>query len=246
MNATDIIEHYRHFNRVYPNDIHFFNHGYYPTEPDFESDFYNASQLTFYHHLVKDIKTKGLKILDIGCGRGGGPDLFQNYSYDFDEVHGIDISPENIEFAKKNVSGVHFNVMDACNLLYGNNYFDIITCAESSHCYHDMSAFLQEVRRVLKPDGTFILTDNNLSLEKYIDMRECQYRYILREDITENVMKASQNDMEKFSTIQDEKIKGILLLIAQKSSFNYQTRFYNYIKYTCSNSRSIYKDNNND
>ena len=44
-------------------------------------------------------------------------------------------------------------------LPFDDHSFDVVYNVESSHCYSDMSQFVHEVHRVLKPGGYFAWTD---------------------------------------------------------------------------------------
>jgi SAM-dependent methyltransferase len=50
-------------------------------------------------------------------------------------------------------------VGDAGRLPFGDGSFDAVINVESSHCYGNISAFLSEVRRVLRPGGRFLYAD---------------------------------------------------------------------------------------
>ena len=76
-----------------------------------------------------------------------------------------DLVPEMLEVAqaearKKNITNVRFEQADAENLPFEAESFDLVTCRIAAHHFPNVNKFLEEVSRVLKPGGKFILVDN--------------------------------------------------------------------------------------
>ncbi len=65
--------------------------------------------------------------------------------------------------AERGIQNVRFEVVDAQNIPYPDSSFDIATCRTAPHHFPDISQFLSEVRRVLKPSGVFLLCDTTTS-----------------------------------------------------------------------------------
>ena len=115
---SNVVEVYNKLNNFF-NDVDyvkFMNHGYYPPFELVKNE-QQANQASLYAYLLNEINTDNLKILDIGCGRGGGVNIFSKY-YQFSEVHGCDINEIGINHCKANVDNVQFKVSDAENLEY--------------------------------------------------------------------------------------------------------------------------------
>lgn len=102
----------------------------------------------------------GLKILDLGCGRG---ELSLWAAGQGAEVWSIDYSPDALKLARHAALHhprsiklkCHFSLMDVKNLLFTDNFFDGIMSLEVlEHLYpEEQVAVLAEVYRVLKPGG---------------------------------------------------------------------------------------------
>ncbi len=108
--------------------------------------------------LFDDYVIPGDKILDLGCGNGRFFELLKDKDINY---IGIDFSEKLIEIARKKYPKVKFQVADALNLPFPNNYFDkIYSIAVLHHIPSKQlrSQFLKEARRVLKPNGFLILT----------------------------------------------------------------------------------------
>jgi demethylmenaquinone methyltransferase/2-methoxy-6-polyprenyl-1,4-benzoquinol methylase len=127
--------------------------------------------------------TNDKKILDICTGTG---DLAIKFAGQGNEVLGIDLSEDMIEVAdrKNKIENLKFEVGDATKLLFENNSFDVVT---SSFGLHEMPKeimlkTLDEVKRVLKINGQFIIIDfyKGKSLFSkiaypFIKLFECRY-----------------------------------------------------------------------
>ena len=100
---------------------------------------------------------KGKKILDIGSGFGNAA---LNLAQLGANVTSIDISPNLIKGcqyrAEKNGLDVDFQIMDAQNLEFEDDSFDIILGYRTIHHLQDINTFLLGAKRCLKPNG-FVL-----------------------------------------------------------------------------------------
>ena len=102
-----------------------------------------------------------LKALDIATGGGHtalaiAPLVAQ--------VTVTDLTPRMLEKAQdfilaQGVTNAHFQVADAEQLPFSSESFDRVTCRIAPHHFPDISQFVQEVARVLKPGGIFLLID---------------------------------------------------------------------------------------
>ena len=106
-----------------------------------------------------DLCSGGKRLLDIGCGDGSLATLVKDK---YDEVYGVDFSESAVSLAKKKgviVSNIDLN-HDA--LPYENNFFDTVACLDVLEHVIDPLRLLKESFRVLKPEGTIILSTPNL------------------------------------------------------------------------------------
>ena len=103
------------------------------------------------------------KVLDVATGTGMVAIAAAQTLRDSGRVQAIDLSENMINQAQGNLKragfdNVDFHVMDAENLDFKNNYFDVITCSYGLFFMPDMSAALKSWLRVLKPGGKLIFT----------------------------------------------------------------------------------------
>lgn len=101
------------------------------------------------------------KLLDVGCGTAFLIDLLsKEHDANF---YGLDLSDKMIEIAKsKNIKNVEFVVGKSNELPYEDNAFDIVVCSQSFHHYPYQDEAVDEVYRVLKKGGLYILSDSGL------------------------------------------------------------------------------------
>ena len=108
--------------------------------------------------LFNDYVMPGDKVLDLGCGNGRFFELLKDKDVNY---IGVDFSEKLIEIAKEKYPKIKFQVADALNLPFPNNYFDKIYSIAVLHHIPSQEfrmQFLKEVRRILKPNGFLILT----------------------------------------------------------------------------------------
>ncbi len=107
---------------------------------------------------------KTSKVLDLGCGTGKLSILLTENPF-IEQIIGMDISQNMIRQAKYKQKyfrlgdKVNFMVGNSNNLNFDNGYFDYVFCLNSFHHYPSQSKVLEEVFRVMKSGGRFILLD---------------------------------------------------------------------------------------
>jgi len=103
---------------------------------------------------------KNKVILDAGCGTGYRADYLSNVSK---EVIGIDISEAAIRYARTHFqkNNLKFEVIDLTSLAFQNSTFDIVCFFDVIEHIEDYKKAIQEICRVLKTDGLFIISTPN-------------------------------------------------------------------------------------
>ena len=121
----------------------------------FENDYMQGKWLSHRMGIKGDEK-----ILDCGCGIGGVMKQI-SYLYPNTDIHGINISDGQIKMAKELLgesNNCTLSVQDFTNTKYDNNTFDIVYFCESI-CYNDYKQVINEMHRILKPNGTLYIKD---------------------------------------------------------------------------------------
>jgi len=98
------------------------------------------------------------KVLDLGCGNGRLSELFQGKNLDY---FGVDFSERLIGIAGKKHPQLKFQVADALNLPFPDNFFDKVFSIAVLHHIPSRELrlkFMIEVKRTLKPGGSLFIT----------------------------------------------------------------------------------------
>lgn len=104
--------------------------------------------------LRKHIK-KHAKVLEVGCGDGRSLTYIKDITKN---IVGIDINKKAINYAKKILPELKFQVADGKDLPFEENSFDFVICMTTPANFgSDRQKFYSEMKRVLKPSGEIII-----------------------------------------------------------------------------------------
>lgn len=190
--------------RLFPDpDLHFMNWGYVPLPGELlavaASRHPGGTAVVLYAHVLRDRNLSGLDVVEVGCGRGGGARLAAE-TLGAASVLGVDLSPRNVSLARILHAGVprlQFRIGEAEQLPLPDASADVVVNVESSHHYSSFSRFVSEVRRILRPGGTFHFADYR-TLDELgalrCDLHDSGLEVASEIDITENVIRAMDQD----------------------------------------------------
>ncbi len=103
--------------------------------------------------------SKGMSILDVGCGTGAHLELYQRYQC---QLYGLDSSPSMLDIARQRLKDTaRLDLANAAKMPYEAEMFDLVIAMLT---FHEMPpevrlAVVEEIKRVLKKDGHFIIID---------------------------------------------------------------------------------------
>ncbi|KAB1212292.1 Phosphoethanolamine N-methyltransferase 1 [Morella rubra] len=128
----------------------------------FGQGFVSTGGIDTTKEFVQKLELKpGQKVLDVGCGIGGG-DFYMAENFDV-EVVGIDLSINMISFALERAIGlkysVEFEVADCTKKTYPENTFDVIYSRDTILHIQDKPALFRSFYKWLKPGGTVLISD---------------------------------------------------------------------------------------
>jgi GT2 family glycosyltransferase/ubiquinone/menaquinone biosynthesis C-methylase UbiE/glycosyltransferase involved in cell wall biosynthesis len=105
--------------------------------------------------------TKDKVVLDIACGEGYGSAMLAEQAL---QVHGVDISHEAVEHARQTYSdrqNLQFLQGSAAEIPLPDGSVDIVVSFETIEHHDRHREMLQEIRRVLRPDGVLVISSPN-------------------------------------------------------------------------------------
>jgi SAM-dependent methyltransferase len=94
--------------------------------------------------------------LDVACGTGMGARALLEIA---DNVTGVDVAPEMLKFAQRDVPGARFLESSAEKLPFEDASFDLITVFLAYHWF-DQPRFLREARRLLVPGAWLVICNH--------------------------------------------------------------------------------------
>jgi ubiquinone/menaquinone biosynthesis C-methylase UbiE len=102
-----------------------------------------------------------ISILDFGCGDGMMTG-FVAQTFKNAKVFGVDPSSKSIDIARKNYPHATFDVSDS-KIPLPSGQFDLVCAAGVFHHipFNEHQSYLNEIFRVLKPGGTFVMFELN-------------------------------------------------------------------------------------
>lgn len=108
-------------------------------------------------------------VLDIGCG--GGQNIANFLKRTNGKVHGIDYSPASVAKSlkknKKAVTEKRSEIVQAnvSAIPFENKTFDLVTAFETIYFWENIINDFKEVKRVLKPNGKFVVSNESSKME---------------------------------------------------------------------------------
>lgn len=122
--------------------------------------------ISWRKRVVKIIGEKQPKqILDIATGTGDLAMMMADLNPD--KIIGLDISPGMLAVGKEKIKAAHLSdkitmvVGDSENIPFDNNTFDAITVSFGVRNFENLDKGLQEIHRVLKPGGKFVVLETS-------------------------------------------------------------------------------------
>lgn len=154
--------------------------------------------IQLYHVVAAARQLQGKRVLEVGCGRGGGAHYVMRYLSP-SEVVGLD---QSVKVTKRlnggyQEAGLSFVQGDAEALPFEAGTFDAILNVESSRVYPHVERFFAEVARVLVPGGVLLFADMREASDVdllYSQIADAGLRIDERENITDAVLRGLSHD----------------------------------------------------
>lgn len=121
---------------------------------------YVSNTLSFLiDHLQRSQQISGNEhILDIACGTGELEKRLLNVHSDL-KIIGVDISEKMLDMARLKLPNLEFVKASAIALPFADHKFDMVVTVSAFHYFDQPLDTLEEIRRILKPQGKVIIMD---------------------------------------------------------------------------------------
>lgn len=103
----------------------------------------------------------GGRVLDVATGSGDFIDTLMKMLKDYGCFVGIEVSRKDLESARKRFEGLPVEIleMDAGYMKFEDNSFDTVCMSYSLHHLENVDRVLAGMKRVLEPDGYFVVQE---------------------------------------------------------------------------------------
>ena len=198
-----------------------------------EDDLENIEELWVkkYENII--INNDYKKVLDLGCGIGQYTNYFTEKGHD---VVATDISKKALDYLSNKNPKVKTVLQDMTDKLkFNDNEFDIVFANLSIHFFNeeDTRKLLNEIHRILKPNGLFIGSVNSTSAYEFIKDRVTEIEKNYYASNGRNVRLFDESQFEKYFNKFDKVVLNEVVETRFKHSKNMWE--FIYIKYNHTN-----------
>lgn len=159
----------------------------------------NRGCIQLYHHVGTLSDLKGKRVLEVGCGHGGGAGYLSRLA---ESYVGMDLNPAGIAFCRstRRSPNLSFVQGDAERIPFPDHSFKAAINVESSHCYPDFPRFLSEAARVLAPGGRLHYADfrfQDAVPDWERDLAGAPFKILKQRDISREVLRGMDMNSER-------------------------------------------------
>lgn len=121
----------------------------------------NSPRMKIMLGMANNLRLNNKNILDIGCHDGTFLSLLKNRENNF---FGLEASDWGVEQArKKGIAVQQYFFDDKTSLPFKDNFFDLVVAGEIIEHIFDTDFFLEEIHRILKPEGKLLISTPNVA-----------------------------------------------------------------------------------
>ena len=146
---------------------------------------FHKGMLVYAEHMTRYVAAQelvaGKVVLDIASGSGYGTQLLAKKAK---KVYGVDVDEQSVRYASENFGGrnIEYKVGNAESIPLGDQSVDVVVTFETIEHVKNYRKFIDEIRRILKPDGLAIIsTPNDLEFAEgnHFHLHEFTYKELM-------------------------------------------------------------------
>jgi ubiquinone/menaquinone biosynthesis C-methylase UbiE len=178
------------------------------------SDERNRYCIQHYHRTATQADVTGKEVLEVSCGHGGGASYLMR-TLRPDSYTALDFNAAGIAFCRRrhDLPGLDFVHGDAESLPFDDESFDSVLNVEASHAYPHFWRFLNEVARVLRPEGHFLYADFR-GREQFSEwdaaLADAPMRMLSEREINEEVLRAMERNAQQSLELIERNLPAVL------------------------------------
>lgn len=175
---------------------------------------YNIKKNPFKHHILyyyyltynEILSGNYEKVLDVGCGEGNFISKLKGHT---PKLYGFDVDRYKIQKAKQRWKFVKFSHRGVSEPLpYSSNFFDVVCLLHVLEHVDSEKRILQEVYRVLKPNGIVIIASPHRGIFTWADTANLRYHHPFLHRVLGHIYFGRQSYREKFILQKDNQMFG--------------------------------------
>jgi ubiquinone/menaquinone biosynthesis C-methylase UbiE len=175
------------------------------------------------------------KYLDIGSGNGIITKTIGNYfKFSFENIYGVEITKWMEKDHQDNKTAIKTSYIVGDILPFDDNSFELVTCIMSIHHFEYREKMLNEIERILKPNGLLLVRDHEYDytkeLKDLIDLEHALFATVIHEKMDINQIndfwKTYIGEYFSFSSLQNDLTKRNFIPLNQKIYTKGPTNYY--------------------
>jgi SAM-dependent methyltransferase len=186
-----------------------------PSEATSPDELAIAALHLYAYETAAGLVEPGMRVLDIGFGEGYGSAILRDAGAEYE---GIEVDPEVVAHARARY-GPAFETYDGTRIDKPDESFGLVLAFQVIAYLDDPRPWLREVRRVLSPSGTALITTPNRVYRLYEGQRPWN-RYHVREysaDEFETVVRAVFPQVEVYGIAAEDPIDSVVRARAHRA-----------------------------
>ena len=185
--------------------------------PDQMNGQIKAEHLNRYYFVTTQFDLKEKTVLDIASGEGYGSNILAQHAK---QVYGVDIAEEAVTHANSKYKSNNLKYLQgsATSIPIGNGTIDMVVSFETIEHHDKHEEMMQEIKRVLKPNGILIISSPNK--KEYTDVPGYANHYHIKELYTDEFTNLVSHYFSNTKLLWQRYIDGSIIYPANAKTTN--------------------------